>query len=376
MKKKICIITLICSVFVGLIGCGNSDVMVLTPYGDAVIKDEGASTGTTPAGTASAKVTEADATPQSKEETAEKAATPASSDQIYVGFAQVGSESDWRLAQTASMKETFIEENGYKLDFVDCNNDQQTQLDALNTFIQNKVDYIILDPIIETGYDEVLQQAKDAGIPVIVVDRNISAPEDLYTCWVGSNFNKEGVDAAGWLADYLKTQGRDTEEINIVTIQGTIGASAQIGRTDGFNSLLSTNTNWKMLDEQPGDFTEDDGYAVMTAFLNQYDDIDVVVCQNDNEAYGAIAAIQEKGLTCGPEGDIIIISFDATNGGFQRMIAGEINVDVECNPLEGPLVSEIIKKLEAGESVDKVQYVKEGVYPAETASEIIDTRAY
>lgn len=372
MKKKICIVTLICGLLTGLAGCGNSDVMVLTPYGDAVIKDEGTSTGTT-----SVKATEPETASVEKEETAEKEDnTPSTSDKIYVGFAQVGSESDWRLAQTASMKETFTEENGYQLDFVDCNNNQQTQLDALSTFIQNKVDYIILDPIIETGYEDVLQQAKDAGIPVIVVDRNISAPEDLYTCWVGSDFNKEGVDAAKWLADYLKTQGRDAEETNILTIQGTIGASAQIGRTEGFNSLLSVNTNWNMLDEQSGDFTEDGGYAVMAAFLNQYEDIDVVVCQNDNEAYGAITAIQEKGLTCGPEGDIIIISFDATNGGFQRMIAGEINVDVECNPLEGPLVSEIIQKLEKGENVDRIQYVEEGVYPAETAGEIISTRAY
>ena len=371
MKKRICMAALVCGMVTGLAGCGNNDVMVLTPYGDAVIKDEGASTGTT-----SAKVTEQETTTAVKEETTDKTETSAASDLIYVGFAQVGSESDWRLAQTASMKETFAEANGYQLDFVDCNNNQQTQIDALNTFIQNQVDYIILDPIVETGYDEVLQQAKDAGIPVIVVDRNISASEDLYTCWVGSDFNKEGVDAAQWLSDYLAAQGRDSEEINILTIQGTIGASAQIGRTDGFNSLLSSNSNWSMLDEQSGDFTEDGGYAVMTAFLNQYKDIDVVVCQNDNEAYGAITAIQENGLTCGPDGDIIIVSFDATNGGFQRMIAGEINVDVECNPLEGPLVSEIIQKLEKGESVDRIQYVEEGVYPAETAADIIGSRAY
>lgn len=371
MKKIIGITVLLCSLLVGLVGCGNSDVMVLTPYGDAMIKDEGASSGTS-----AAKATETEQNTKAQEETVSKESTADTSDKIYIGFAQVGSESDWRMAQTASMKETFKEGNGYKLDFVDCNNNQQTQLDALADFIQKQVDYIILDPIVETGYDEILQQAKDAGIPVIIVDRNISASEDLYTCWVGSNFTKEGEDAAQWLTDYLKEQGRESEEINIVTIQGTMGASAQIGRTEGFNSFLSTNKNWNMLDEQSGDFTEDGGYAVMTAFLNQYEDIDVVVCQNDNEAYGAITAIQEKGLTCGPDGDMIIISFDATNGGFQRMIAGEINVDVECNPLEGPLVSEIIQKLEAGGTVDKIQYVEEGVYPAETAAEIIDSRAY
>ena len=367
--RKIGIAMLICSLAFGLAGCGQSDVMVLTPYGDAVIRDEGSSS--TPANTTVKEEPTVQKEAESKED-----AGGGDSELINVGFAQVGSESDWRLAQTASMKETFTQENGYRLDFVDCNNDQQTQLDALNDFVENGVDYIILDPIVETGYDDVLQKAKDAGIPVIIVDRNISASEELYTCWVGSDFEKEGVDAANWLAEYLDAADRTDEEINIVTIQGTMGASAQIGRSDGFNSVLSSHNNWKMLDEQSGDFTEDGGYAVMSAFLKQYQDIDVVVCQNDNEAYGAITAIQENGLTCGPNGDIIIISFDATNGGFQRMIAGEINVDVECNPLEGPLVSELIQKLHSGQTVDSVQYVEEGVYPAETAADIIDSRAY
>lgn len=370
--KKIGVAVLICSLALGLVGCGESEVMVLTPYGDAVIRDEGSSSASTQT---QAKQTEKEVAVVQKE-TEGKADTGGSSDLIQVGFAQVGSESDWRLAQTASMKETFTEANGYELDFIDCNNDQKTQLDALYGFVENGVEYIILDPIIESGYEDALQKAKDAGIPVIVVDRNISAPEELYTCWVGSDFEKEGVDAAKWLDQYLEANNRAEEDINIVTIQGTVGASAQIGRSKGFNSLLSSHSNWNMLDEQSGDFTEDGGYAVMTAFLNQYEDIDVVVCQNDNEAYGAITAIQEKGLTCGPDGDIIMISFDATNGGFQKMIAGEINVDVECNPLEGPLVAELIQKLKAGQTVDKIQYVEEGVFPAETAADIINSRAY
>lgn len=375
MKKKLGVAALICSLMIGLVGCGNSDMMVLTPYGNAVIKDEGAS---------SANVTK-NVKQENKEDKETKASqaeaqatdnTKDASDKIYVGFAQVGSESDWRIAQTMSMKETFTEANGYKLDFVDCNNDQQAQVEAVSGFIQKKVDYIILDPVVENGFDDVLKQAKDAGIAVIIVDRNISAPEDLYTCWVGSDFNKEGEDAGKWLEEYLKEQGRDSEEIKILTIQGTIGASAQIGRSEGFNSVMNNNSNWKMLDEQSGDFTEDGGYAVMSAFLNQYSDFDVVVCQNDNEAYGAITAMNEKGLTCGPNGDIIVISFDATLGGFQRMVDGEINVNVECNPLEGPLVSDIIQKLEAGSTVEKIQYVEEGVYPAETAAEIIGSRVY
>ncbi len=368
MKRKLSAL-LLCFMMLFITGCQSDDLLVLTPNGDAVIKDDGSSSSGT----------EKETTKKTESETKKPATNTNnndSSDLIRVGFAQVGSESGWRLAQTDSMKSTFTEANGYSLDFVDCNNNQQTQISTIEKFVNDGVDYIVLDPIVETGYDEVLTKAKNAGIPVIVVDRNISADESLYTCWVGSDFNKEGVLAAEWLDKYLSDKGRGSEDINIVTIQGSDGASATIGRTEGFNSALTTHSNWKLLDEQSGDFTEDGGYAVMTAFLAQYTDIDVVVCQNDDEAFGAITAIKEKGLTYGVNGDIIIISFDATKKAFERMVAGEINVDVECNPLEGPLVDEIIQKLEKGQSVDKIQYVEEGVYPADTAADIIDSRVY
>lgn len=388
MKKKIAAV--MCGVSIlTLAGCQDSDMIVLTPYGDAVIKDEGTSanvnTGTTAktdtntnanTGTDSSTTAQKESDASAKEETAVDSKTEGSSELIHVGFAQVGSESGWRLAQTASMKSTFTEDNGYRFDFVDCNNDQQTQLDTISRFVASGVDYIVLDPIVESGYEDVLAEAQNAGIPVIVVDRNISADESLYTCWVGSDFTAEGVSAGEWLAEYLDGQGRGSEDVNIVTILGSDGSSATIGRTEGMNQVAAEHANWKMLDAQSGDFTQDGGYAVMKAYLKQYEDIDVVVCQNDDEAFGAIEAIQEAGLTCGPAGDIIIVSFDATKAGFERMVAGEIHVDVECNPLEGPLVSELIQKLEAGEEVEKIQYMEEGTYPADTAADIIDSRAY
>ena len=187
-------------------------------------------------------------------------------------------------------------------------------------------------------------------------------------------FVKEGEDAAAWLSEYLTAQGRADEDINIVTLQGTIGASAQVGRTEGFASKMAAN--WKMLDMQTGEFTQSKGQEVMESFLKQYDDIDVVVAENDNMAFGAIDAIKAAGKTCGPEGDIIIISFDAVKAAFESMIAGDMNVSVECNPLHGPRVSEIIQTLESGGTVDKVMYVDEGVFPAETAAETIGSRAY
>lgn len=355
-----------------LTGCGESDMMVLTPYGDAIIKGEGNSSGAVNNSQSAAKPEE------QKDNTAAETGNDggSSSGGIKVGFAQVGAESDWRMAQTNSMKSTFTAENGYDFTFVDCNNDPQVQKDTIAQFVADGMQYIVLDPIVEDGYEDVLTQAKDAGIPVIVVDRNISADPSLYTCWVGSDFTQEGVDAGEWLAQYLEAQGRGGEEINILTILGSDGASAAIGRTDGMDKVAAQHSNWKLLDKQSGDFTEEGGKAVMSAYLKQYDDIDVVVCQNDNEAFGAIDAIEAAGKSCGPNGDIIMVSFDATHGGFERMIAGQMNVSVECNPLEGPFVAELIQKIEAGESVDAIQYMEEGVYPADTAADIIDSRQF
>ncbi|NLO98696.1 MAG: ABC transporter substrate-binding protein [Clostridiaceae bacterium] len=306
-------------------------------------------------------------------------AAPAGDDLIYVGFVQVGAESDWRMANTKSMQETFTEANGYKFEMVDAQQQTQKQITAIRDFIQKDVDYIVLAPNTEAGWDTVLGEAKDAGIPVIIVDRMIQTNDDsLFTAWVGSNFLQEGYDAVEALATALKNKGIDpTEgEINIVTLQGTMGSSAQIGRTDGFAEKMKEYPNWKMLDKQSGDFTQEKGQEVMEAFLKSYPDIDVVIAENDNMAFGAINAIKAAGKTCGPNGDITIVSFDAVKAAFESMIAGDMDVSVECNPLHGPRVEGIIKALEAGQSVDKIAYVEEGTFYAKDAAEIMPTRAY
>lgn len=300
-----------------------------------------------------------------------------SSGKIVVGFSQVGAESDWRTANTESMKATFTSQNGYELIFDDAQQKQENQIKAVRNFIQQDVDYIVIAPVTETGWDTVLKEAKEAGIPVIIVDRMIDVSDDsLFECWVGSNFLQEGYDAVKWLASYLDEKGKGSENINIVTLQGTIGSSAQIGRTNGFEEKMKAYPNWTMLERQTGEFTQSKGQEVMESFLKSYDNIDVVVAENDNMAFGAIDAIKSAGKTCGPNGDIIIISFDAVAAAFDSMIAGDMNVSIECNPLHGPRVSEIIQKLAKGETVEKLQYVEEGVFPAETAAEIKPTRAY
>ena len=318
----------------------------------------------------------------------------AADDTITVGFSQVGAESDWRTANSESMKSTFSEKNGYKLIFDDAQQKQENQITAIRNFIQQDVDYIVLAPVTETGWDTVLKEAKDADIPVIIVDRMIDVSDDsLYTAWVGSNFKMEGQKACEWLNAYAEAKGM--KEVNIAHIQGTIGASAQIGRTEGFDEAVEAHDNWTTLAQQSGEFTQAKGQEVMESILKQSgDDIDVVYCENDNEAFGAIDAIKAAGYEVGgEEGQILVMSFDTTNAGLTQTLSGEITCDTECNPLHGPRVEEIIQKLEAGEDVDKQAFVDEVAFASDDTvtkvtidgtdyditpitQEIIDGRAY
>ena len=289
----------------------------------------------------------------------------AADDTITVGFSQVGAESDWRTANTESMKSTFSEENGYELIFDDAQQKQENQLTAIRNFIQQEVDYILLAPVTETGWDTVLQEAKDADIPVIIVDRMVDVSDDsLYTTWIGTDSLLEGRKAAEWLNAYTTAKGIDAKDVNIVDIQGTIGSTAQIGRSKGLEEGVD-NYGWNLLAQQSGEFTQAKGQEVMESMLKQYDNINVVYCGNDNEAFGAIDAIEAAGKTVGSDianGEIMVMSFDTTNAGLTDTLAGKIACDVECNPLHGPRAEELIKALEAGEEVEKLNYVDEEIF--------------
>lgn len=292
----------------------------------------------------------------------------AADDTITVVFSQVGAESDWRTANTESMKSTFSEENGYNLIFDDAQQKQENQLTAIRNFIQQEVDYILLAPVTETGWDTVLQEAKDADIPVIIVDRMVDVSDDsLYTTWIGTDSLLEGRKAAEWLNAYTTAKGIDAKDVNIVDIQGTIGSTAQIGRSKGLEEGVD-NYGWNLLAQQSGEFTQAKGQEVMESMLKQYDNINVVYCENDNEAFGAIDAIEAAGKTVGSDianGEIMVMSFDTTNAGLTDTLAGKITCDVECNPLHGPRAEELIKALEAGEEVQKLNYVDEEIFAAD-----------
>lgn len=283
---------------------------------------------------------------------------------VLIGFSQLGAESDWRNANTNSMKETFSEENGYTLIFDDAQQKQENQITAIRNFIQQDVDYIVLAPVKETGWDTVLQEAKDAEIPVILVDRMVEVEDDnLYTAWVGSNFAKEGKEACEWIHQFLEK--KNIENANIVNIQGTIGATPQIGRTVSLERACEKYDNMTLLEEVPGDFTQAKAQEVMDSFLQKYDDINIVYCENDNEAFGAIDAIEKAGKKVGSDiknGEIMIVSFDAASSGMQMVMDGKITLDVECNPLHGPRVQSVIKTLEHGGTPDKIAYADEKIF--------------
>jgi ABC-type sugar transport system substrate-binding protein len=288
---------------------------------------------------------------------------------ITVGFAQTGSESGWRSANTESMKTAFSEENGFELVFNAADNKIEAQIAAVRSFINQGVDAIVIAPIVEDGWDDVLNEAKEAGIPVILEDRTVTASDDLYAAWVGLDFRNEGVMAGQWAAE---TFG-DTPT-NLVVLEGTTGSAPANDRAEGFAEAIE-GTGITTLDSQTGNFTRADGKTVMEGFLQKYGDtIDLVYAHNDDMALGAIDAIEAAGLV--PGTDIQIVSIDAVKDGMLALIDGKINFIVECNPLLGDLAAGLVKDVLAGKDVEKEIYVEDQSFTPEQAAEVIDERLY
>ena len=285
---------------------------------------------------------------------------------ITIGFSQLGAESDWRSANTVSMQSAFVPEEGYNLIYKNGQQKQVNQITAIRTFIQQEVDYIVLAPVTESGWDSVLGEAREAGIPVILVDRRVDVPDkNLYSCWVGSDFELEGRKMAAWIQKYTETIGMKADELHIVNIQGTIGSTAQIGRTRGLANAARDN-GWDLMAEVTGDFTETKGREVMSGLLKRFDNINVVYCENDNEAIGAIDAIEAAGKKAGPNiknGEIMVVSFDGVNKeALDYAKEGKISCIAECNPLHGPRVKALVEMLVEGMTPDKFNYVDEKLF--------------
>jgi galactofuranose transport system substrate-binding protein len=291
---------------------------------------------------------------------------------IVLGFAQIGAESEWRTANTESIKSS-AKDAGIELKFSDAQQKQENQIKALRSFIAQKVDVIAFSPVVESGWGTVLREAKAAKIPVILSDRAVDEKDDsLWVTFMGSDFVEEGRRAGRWLVE--KTKGT-SGDVNIVELQGTVGSAPAIDRKKGFEEIIKTNPRYKIIRSQTGDFTRAKGKEVMEAFLKaEGKKINVLYAHNDDMAIGAIQAIEEAGLK--PAKDILIISVDGVKGAFEAMIAGKLNVSVECSPLLGPQLMQAVKDLKAGKTLPKRIVTQEGVFPMEVAAKEFPSRKY
>jgi len=287
---------------------------------------------------------------------------------LVVGYAQIGAESEWRTANTKSIKDE-AERLNVELKFSDAQQKQENQIKAIRSFIAQQVDVIGVSPVVETGWETVFQEAKDANIPLILVDRRADVPEDLYATYLGSDFVEEGRRAGVAMAELLEGSGK------IVELVGTVGSAPANDRYTGFREVLEDYPDMEIIASQSGDFTRAKGKEVMEAFLKSHgEDIDALYAHNDDMAIGAIQAIEEYGLT--PGEDIIIVSIDAVRGAFEAMIEGKLNCTVECNPLLGPQFFDLALKVVNGEEVPKWVPSEEGVYYPDEAEELLPTRQY
>jgi simple sugar transport system substrate-binding protein len=292
-----------------------------------------------------------------------------------VGFSQIGSESEWRTADTVSVQNSFNDDPSFNLIYSDAQQKQENQIKALRTFIARKVDCIVFTALVETGYGPVLQEAAKAKIPVIMIDRDVQiADRALRLTIMGSDFVKEGEKAGTWLDAYLKKIGKDKDQINIVELQGTTGSAPAIDRKTGFANVLAKHPNWKITRSQTGNFTTSEGKAVMEAFLKADKDIQVLYAHNDGMALGAIQAIKEAGLK--PGKDIIIIGVDGVKGAFEAIVAGEMNCTVECSPLLGPQAVQAVTDLRAGKKLPARIWTIEGIFDETNAAAALPSRQY
>lgn len=291
--------------------------------------------------------------------------------QLTMGFSQVGAESGWRTANTKSIQDA-AKDAGVDLKFSDANGEQENQISAIRSFVQQGVDVIAFSPVVRTGWDAVLLEAKNAGIPVILTDRAVDTQEpDVYKTFLGADFVDEGRRAGDWVVQqYASAPG----PVNIVQLEGTTGADPAIDRNSGFADAISANPNLKIIASQSGDFTRSGGKQVMEAFLKAHPQIDMVFSQNDDMGLGAMEAIEAAGKK--PGQDIKIVTIDATHDGMQALADGKFNYIVECNPLLGPQLMDLAKQVVAGEQVPERVVTPDEAFDQQQAAAVLPDRKY
>ena len=311
----------------------------------------------------------------------------ASASALTIGFPQIGQESDWRTANTDNILKMIEDHEGWECIYTDAQQKQENQITALRNLITQGVDYILFTGVVTSGWDEILGEVNEAEIPIILMDRIPDCADKIeYAAAFGGDFPLEGRRQVQWVGEYLKSLGRDKEDVNVVIMEGTTGADAQVGRTEGNLEALKDYPFLKVIAQSSGNFTRAEGQPLMESWLKAYDDIDVLIAQNDDMALGAIDAIKAAGKV--PGKDIIIVGCDSVKAAFEAIVAGEMNCTVECNPLYGPAIQACIEALEAGETFGReIQHPEEGVFDCVggievegttsiLAADVIDERQY
>ena len=306
---------------------------------------------------------------------------------ITVAFSQIGQESDWRTANTDSITAAIEGHEGWELVYSDAQQKQEEQIKALNNFITQGVDYILFTAVVSSGWEEILSQVNENEIPLILIDRLPDCIDSIdYVAAFGGDFPLEGRRQVQWAGEYLKSIGRDNEEIAVAIMEGTTGADAQVGRTEGNLAALADYPFMNVVAQNTGNFTRAEGQALMESWLKSVDKIDVLVAQNDDMALGAIDAIKAAGLV--PGEDIIIVGCDSVKAAFQAIVDGEMNATIECTPLYADFLVPCIEALEAGEEMSKeIIHPAEGVFDMDggievegttsiAAADVIDERQY
>lgn len=292
--------------------------------------------------------------------------------QIVIGFSQLGSESDWRRANTLSIQEA-AKEAGIKLLFDNAEQSQEKQFEAVRSFVKQQVDVIAIAPVVEDGWEPILREIKQAGIPVIIVDRLVTVSDpSLYVTVIGSDFYEEGRKAGKYVRDKLMNS---PGPIGIAELKGTKGSTPSIGRESGFKEIIKKREEFVIMDSQYADFTFEQGKETMRQILKERGrQIRVLFSHNDDMALGAVEAIEEVGLR--PGKDIIIVSVDGTRKALEMLAAGKMNSVVECNPLLGPNLMQAVKELMEGRTLPKRMTTPETIFTEVTAGKEIERRKY
>lgn len=289
---------------------------------------------------------------------------------LRVGFAQIGAESDWRRANTQSIRDEAAA-RGVDLVFVDAQGSQANQIRAIRSFIAQGVDVIAFAPVVETGFEPVLREVKEAGIPVILTDREVEVSDpSLYATFIGADFVAEGRAAAEWLA------GATSGQAGIAQLEGTPGAAPAIDRRAGFEEAIAAHPAMHIIKSQSGEFTRAKGREVMESFLNSPEGprITAVYAHNDDMALGAIQAIEAAGKK--PGVDILVVSIDGVKAAFQAMTEGSLNCTVECNPLLGPALFDAAEALAKGKTIERRIVTPARVFTGASAAAELPNRQY